>query len=34
MAEPAPSVILSSMQKKMNTQPEGMAATKLHVGDH
>lgn len=31
MADPTPSVILSSIQKRMNTQPEGIMAVKLHV---
>ena len=29
MAEPTPSVILSSVLNRMNTQPDGMEATKL-----
>lgn len=31
MADPTPSVILSSIQKRMNTQPEGIMAVKLCV---
>jgi len=31
MADPTPSVILSSTQKRMNTQPDGMSAVNLGV---
>ena len=31
MADPKPSVILSSTQKRMNTQPDGMSTVNLSV---
>ena len=32
IADPVPSIILSNIQKVMNTQPEGRATANLHAG--